>query len=318
MIILHSEVNKSDNAYPNAIRKLRQMLDREEPELVSFLVSLWKHQENAISYAELKESVEAGKLDKGIYKKWTEDYASFIKNKMKPKWEQAIKEAADMTEKKAIRSFFSMQDTKIQEWLTRHSGMLITELSATQTEAMTALIKRAVYTNSTADTLAKAIRPTIGLYHGQATANFNYYQKVRDNLLKQHPKMKTGTAEKKAQELAIKYAQKQHRYRAMNIARTELATAYNMGEHFSIQQAQEVGYLGNMIKEVSTAGDRRVCKFCEGMEGMQIGMEESFKVTGKRKYVLVPPFHPGCRCIILYQEQGDTYGNISHSKNTGR
>lgn len=83
----------------------------------------------------------------------------------------------------------------------------------------------------------------------------------------------------------------------MNIARTELATAYNAGEHYSIKQAQQEGLLGKMKKAASTAGDGRVCGECQNVDGEEIWIDEEFP-----NGYLFPAFHPSCRCGVKYIE----------------
>ena len=112
--------------------------------------------------------------------------------------------------------------------------------------------------------------------------------------------MKEQAAEKKALEKAKQYAKNQKEYRAMTIARTELAGAYNAGEFYSIKQAQKDGLMGKVKKYVITAGDGRVCKGCREVEGQEVNQEEYFKTQWGD--VLFPPFHTSCRCAVEYEE----------------
>lgn len=86
--------------------------------------------------------------------------------------------------------------------------------------------------------------------------------------------MESGMKEVRAQEQAIKYAERQHRYRAYNIARTELSFAYNQGSYQGVKQAreQEQGYLTRPVKVWCTADDERVCPVCGALDGMKIGI----------------------------------------------
>ncbi len=112
--------------------------------------------------------------------------------------------------------------------------------------------------------------------------------------------MKEQAAEKKALEKAKQYAKNQKEYRAMTIARTELAGAYNAGEFYSMKQAQKDGLMGKVKKYVITAGDGRVCKGCREVEGQEVNQEEYFKTQWGD--VLFPPFHTSCRCAVEYEE----------------
>lgn len=297
MITLYNEVQKAGKRYPKAIRRLRRMLKREEPELVKIVARQLKKQQNTISYADLRECVVNKEVTEKIWKNWTEDYSRFINEKMYPQWIKAMQEGAEELKSKKSPFVFDMHYSQTQKWLGEHGAELITQISEGQREAINFLIKKAVSEEMTVDTLAMFIRPTIGLHRGQVIANYRYYNTVKAGLLKANPQMKAAVAEKKAAAAAAKYAEKQHRYRAMNIARTELATAYNAGEYYSIKQAQHEGLLGKMRKRVSTAGDRRVCGDCQNVDGAEVEMREEFP-----NGYMFPPFHPSCRCCVEYIE----------------
>ena len=136
------------------------------------------------------------------------------------------------------------------------------------------------------------------------TANVNYYNSIKQNLLENHPKIKEQTAEQKALEKAKQYAKKQKAYRAMTIARTELAGAYNAGEFYGIKQAQKEGLMGKVKKYAVSAGDGRTCKGCREVEGQEVKQEEYFETQWGK--VLFPPFHTNCRCVVEYEEISET------------
>jgi hypothetical protein len=83
----------------------------------------------------------------------------------------------------------------------------------------------------------------------------------------------------------------------MNIARTELAMAYNEGAFGAIQNAQEQGYIGDTTKTWLTAADERVCKICAPLDGVTVNMNAFF--PGGMK---MPPAHPQCRCAVAFTE----------------
>ncbi|MDR2650599.1 MAG: phage head morphogenesis protein [Clostridiales bacterium] len=78
--------------------------------------------------------------------------------------------------------------------------------------------------------------------------------------------MKRAAAEKKAREVAARYAGQQHRQRAMTIARTELAAAYNQGAYEAVRDAREKGLIGDCRKIWLTAADERVCAKCGALD----------------------------------------------------
>ena len=174
----------------------------------------------------------------------------------------------------------------------------------------------------TVDELARLIRPCIGLTEGQAKANARYYDSIVANLKKEHPRMKPESIRKKAQDAALKYAERQHRQRAMTIAQTESAFAYNRGADEGIRQAQSQGLLGTMLKRWSTSGDDQVCSICQGLEGVELEMDKGFNFKGKTLFAgqdLMPPAHPRCACAVEYIEVDDSnkpYG-ITENENIG-
>ena len=117
--------------------------------------------------------------------------------------------------------------------------------------------------------------------------------------------MREATAEKRAREAAVKYAEKQHRYRAFMIARTEMAFAYNRGMDEGIKQAIAKGYMGACVRVWVTAADERMCPVCGELEGVEIGMEGQYdfsRVNSRLPSGPTPPAHPNCRCAVDYRE----------------
>ena len=114
-------------------------------------------------------------------------------------------------------------------WIQQRGAEFITASSTEQRDAIKALLAQSVRERHSVDELARLIRPCIGLTEPQAKANIRYYENITSSLRKQHPKMKAETIQRRAREAASKYAEKQHRQRAMTIAQTEMATSYNKG-----------------------------------------------------------------------------------------
>ena len=296
-----------------ALRRLRNFLDRNEPQLVYFLVHTWRTQAKAITYKELREAILAGDITWSVLQEWQEDYAAFVRDHMKPKYEEAIRAAASNIEAKYKDWYFDPMGYGVQEWVNDRAASFVTEVSSTQIEGLRTVIQRAaVLETMTVDQLARAIRPMVGLTHPQAVANMNYFEKL----------VASGTKEERAKDLAARYAARQHRYRGYNIARTELAFAYNQGSFFGTLQAQDKGYMGDVVKVWSTAEDERVCPICGALAGTRVGMDEEFTYEeiddagNSRTRILnpklsridtpsigkVPPAHPGCRCAVMYKE----------------
>ena len=299
MIVTKNDIRKSLPEFPEAIQRLRQYLDKDQPQLVQYVARLWKNQQQAITYAELRRALISGKIDKVTLKAWMQDYSKFIVTTMLPSWQTAMVEASQQITETHEGFVINLTAPNVKAWTTEHAGEFITDITVQQKKAINALIQRAsTIQDMGVDQLARAIRPTIGLYPGQAIANMNYMLNVKRTLQETNPTMRTGTAEKRAIEAAAKYAEKQQRYRAEMIARTELASAYNNGEQLAIEQAVEQKIMKPCTKTSVSAGDSRVCFICQNLDGETIGMDEEF-LPGKKS----PPYHPHCRCVNVFREE---------------
>ena len=286
------------NEEAEVLRLLRSFLDANEPGLVRILMNTWRAQGNAITYKELREAILAGDINADILDDWMQDYNRFVVKYLQPAWEKAIIVAAGVIQQKYPLWHFDPMGEGVQEWTASHSAEFVTNVTSTQIEGLRAVVRRAaVLEDMTVDGLARVIRPMVGLFKGQAEANLNYYENLIAN----------GVSPKKALDLSTRYAARQHRYRAYNIARTELAYAYNKGAHEGTKQAQAAGYIGEVVKVWVTAEDERKCPTCSALEGKRIAMDADFDFytklddsnPGIRR---TPPAHPSCRCAVMYVE----------------
>lgn len=288
-----------DAAANLALQKLRSYLNAAEPEMVYFLVNTWNAQGRAITYKEIREALLKGDIDQEYIEQWQEDYSKFVKEHLEPAWNDAMEAAtAEMAKKYPDWNFDPYADG-VRKWTQNRAAEFVTNSSYTQIEGLRAVIRKAtVLEDMNVDQLSRAIRPMVGLTHQQSIANLNYYNKLLEN----------GISEKKAMDLSIRYSARQHRYRAYNIARTELAFAYNQGSYQGIKQAQAAGYMGEVKKVWCTADDERTCEICGSLEGKEIAMDDEFGFKTKLSVVhtptikMVPPAHPSCRCTTLYIE----------------
>lgn len=308
MIQFYGEVKKEQHNYPEAIKELRETLEEEQPELEQYLIELWDNQQREITAQQYIEMVKKGKATKEIEKQLLQSTSIFVLGKMFTKKQTAMEKGAEkivekITERQSSFSFdIKYHETK--KWIEKSCAEQIVHLTKTQKEAIKLVIDRAERLGITTEGTADLLKPLIGLHKGQVTANVNYYNSIKQNLLENHPKMKEQAAEKKALEKAKQYAKNQKEYRAMTIARTELAGAYNAGEFYSIKQAQKDGLMGKVKKYAISAGDGRVCKGCREVEGQEVEQDDYFKTQWGD--VLFPPFHTSCRCAVEYEEISET------------
>lgn len=277
------------------LQLLRSYVDTNSPGLVRFLVNMWRSEGQAITYKELREAILAGDITEEWLKDWMQDYSRLVTKHLYPAWLEAMGAAAAELERKHPSWYFNPMAQGVRAWTDAHTATLVTQLSTTQFEALKAVVQRAaVLEDMSVDELARAIRPMVGLTKPQAEANLRYYEKLIEN----------GVSTKRARDLSAKYAARQHRYRAMSIARNELAEAYSAGAHEATKQAIETGYLPRMVKVWSTSLDEfRRCDACKALEGVIVDMDDDFVYEdkkGRRTTALRPPLHPQCMCAVQY------------------
>ena len=335
-----SPIRKAEPEDPAILARLLAFLDEEEPALAAFLVSLWHHQGNAVTYRALREAILSGELEIAVLEAWQQDYARFVRDRMAPLWEQAMAAGAQSTVPPLLRMVqtggrtgpapsalpglplpgtappappippvvppmvpppplpwvFNPMEEGVRRWIEERGAAFVTSSTMDQIEGLRAVIRQAARTGQVVDDLARVIRPMVGLYHGQAVANLNYYNHL----------IASGMSREKALEKALRYAARQHRYRAFMIARTELAFAYNQGAWLGTKQAIEAGMLPPMVKVWSTSRDERACPVCAGLDGMRREMDEPFPFRTRLMdpmVRMVPPAHPNCRCSVQFVEK---------------
>lgn len=275
---------------------------------MEILCRFWKDQQTVITYKELREAIGVGSVSNETFRKWQQDYSYLVKTQLSDMWSDAMKKGATnqpLVEAISGGFVFQTQTPGILSWLNKRGAEFVTSCSQQQKDAISALVAKKMVDSHTVDELAGMIRPCIGLTKAQAQANARYYDNVVESLKKEHPRMKEENIQKRAREAAAKYAEKQHRARAMTIAQTECAFAYNRGVDEGIRQAQAQGLLGAMVKRWCTSGDDRVCSTCQGLEGVEVGMDDGFDFKGKLLFAeqnLMPPAHPRCACAVEYVE----------------
>ncbi len=290
------------------LEKLRSYLDNENAEPIKILCGFWKDQQDAITYQELRVLVEQGYLDEVTARLWQQDYSVLVKDRMPKIWGDAMiaGSVSQPIMEKALSAFtFNTQTPGVVEWMRSRGAALVTSSTQTQKDAISLLLEDKIREKYTVDELARLIRPTIGLYRQQTSAVEKYYSNMVESLTKDHPRTKPDVIRQRALTQSTKYAERLHRQRAMTIAQTEMAYAYNYGADEGIRQAQADFLIGTVDKKWCTSGDENVCEECEKLDGEIIGMDEVFFSGNKTEYDisgLYPPLHPRCACAVEYIE----------------
>ena len=276
---------RKPNQTLNDLDEYLRHLGDEPAKILAREVQSW----NEISYAELEDLIASGRLND--FMNWQERYAAVVNSHFAPMWAAAIIAAAKKaTEGKQV---LSDSDVLVQGWIKSRGGELITGLSEESRKAVMNIILRGQALGESPKQIAKEIRPLIGLTTRQAEANVNYREKIFQRYLDAGAKPATAAA--RADKAALKYASKQHRYRAETIVLTENSFAYNRGAYMGVTQAIADGTMGRCEMVWSTAGTNRVCSRCLALKDTVVGYTDESGVT-------LPPLHPRCRCVIMYRE----------------
>lgn len=305
MIIFYGDVKKIDPI--TAKDQLNRFIERREPELARIVERETSKMGNSISYEDIRNALLEGNISEEWVEKWRVLYSEFILEVLVPVWRESMATSVRQINEKYPKFLFDPNTQAVQDWVSNRGAALVTNVVDQQRNAIRAMVGKAMQLGSGigVDELAKIIRPVVGLYPAQAVANLKYYDFVKRTLTEKHPKTKPDKIEERARRSAARYASVQHRTRAMTIARTEMAAAYNAGEYNAVQQALEKNYMGRTVKVPISARDERVCDFCKAMDGKQFAMEEEMPMPkGVRSMYdrMTPPFHPRCRCVCVFEE----------------
>lgn len=282
------------------------LTNTEEP--IKILFGFWDDQQQAISYQELRELVTLGYVDEMTVRLWQQDYSYLVTERLPAVWNRAMiagSVSQPLMDKVISQFTFDTQRAGALEWVRSRGSFLVTSCTQTQRDAIALLLEDKIRNNYSVDELAKLIRPCIGLTRSQTSAARNFYDTLLKNLTEQHPRTKAETLQARALDKTMKYAERLHRQRALTIAQTEMAYAYNYGADEGIRQAQEDFLIGKCVKKWCSSGDENVCEECDRLDGMEIGMEETFFSGNKVEYDesgLYPPLHPRCACAVEYIE----------------
>lgn len=310
---MHLFKRRQTKSAKEILEKLRNYLDNENAEPIKILCGFWKDQQDAITYQELRVLVEQGYLDEVTARLWQQDYSVLVKDRMPKIWGDAMiaGSVSQPVMEKALSAFtFNTQTPGVVEWMRSRGAALVTSSTQTQKDAISLLLEDKIREKYTVDELARLIRPTIGLYRQQTSAVEKYYSNMVESLTKDHPRTKPDVIRQRALTQSTKYAERLHRQRAMTIAQTEMAYAYNYGADEGIRQAQADFLIGTVDKKWCTSGDENVCEECEKLDGEIIGMDEVFFSGNKTEYDisgLYPPLHPRCACAVEYIETEAPY-----------
>lgn len=207
----------------------------------------------------------------------------------------------------ATRIRFDNQDPRAIEWANQRAGAMIREIEQEALQTVRNAISNVLSSGGGVPRAAKQIERVIGLHPRWQQAVNNFYNK---EVARFGRTMSPDSAITAAQETALVYQNQLIRARALNIARTEILAAQNIGQLLSWYQAADQGFvdLSRAEKEwvAGPSGWKNidVCPICEDLEGQRVPVQSVF-TNGE----ISPPAHPNCRCtmnLVAIPEAEDT------------
>lgn len=199
-----------------------------------------------------------------------------------------IAEAKSLAGRLVVDLKFDLTNPRAVRIAREHGARMVTNVSEATKDAIRDITSRAINAEMGKDDAVRLIRGTVGL----TTRDAGAVLKARDRW------MVDGLSGDALDAKVSKYAAALHLNRARMIARTEIHTATNLGQHEAWKQAEDKGLISvEKTKRVCivTDDDRLDLRICEPMDGQEVGLDEPF-VTGEGDEIHNPPFHVGCRC----------------------
>lgn len=181
---------------------------------------------------------------------------------------------------------FTASTPRALSWATTRAAELVTEITFESRTAIREAIQRAATSGLGVDRTAAEVKQLVGLTRRQANA----VSKFKARLLESGQSYDTATRR------AQTYSERLLRYRAENIARTELMKAANQGHLEMLYQGADQGILppNSFVRYWILTPDDRLCPYCAEMKGTEIQLGQSFVTPGGN--IEGPPLHPQCRC----------------------
>ncbi len=300
---------RKSTASKEALDALDAFLADRDQKPIRFLCRFWGDQQDAITYRELRSIITDEEDPEKLFDDWFQDYSKLIQERITPLWEEAFKSSWRYhPQLKNLDITFELQssDASVRSWITNRTAELVTAVTETQKDAVKYLIAEGKSAQMGSSELARYIRPAVGLTRQQSASNLRLYQTAKEQLRADHPRMSNESIERKARAIATRDAQRKQMRRAETIARTELAFAYNEGNDEMVRECISAGLLPKM-KKVWCTGGGNICSVCEDLDGSAVEMDTEFSgKLGRRTYTaLIPPIHPNCKCVVMYEETGE-------------
>lgn len=221
---------------------------------------------------------------------------------------------------------FSIIDPNTSSRLRIHNSALVQEISVNTQRAITQRMNANVVAGVNPKNAARDLKGIIGLtdYQEQTVRNFEQGLRELDSKIlerklidgRQLPSIERAIddasplPEDRIQQIVKRYSERMLKLRTQTIARTESLRATAMGEHYSLQQAQDQGKLNREVTRFWIATNdgrtRNSHILAPSMNEKGRAINEPFQtVLGNLMFPRDPNGHPAnvinCRCRLIYR-----------------
>lgn len=271
------EVNKAIDACleklrrkPRALRNFHRLMRQGERKLLPFIKE-WMNEsikEIQAGLPKMKGKTPAAKTKSIADWKRIKEQGIII---LKPTLFELLGEGGKaVVERKILKQErFDIIGVEAVKWATAYTAKLVTEITDKTMEGIRAYITTGINAGKGVPTIARELRPLVGLTEKQIVSVANFHEK----LILDRPEYTAA----RQRSMAEVYARRLHRGRATTIARTESASALNEGVL--------EGYAQMGIDKVERVEDPDCCDICADNNGRVYTIDEASGVL---------PEHPNC------------------------
>lgn len=254
---------------------------------------MWKAQRELVTKELAERALKIGTVPAELKDPWNEMIREFVRDDLIPEWTRTMSHSGGKIAGKVNRiqrKQFEFDPTSwsAKKWVDTQGAALIVDLTTAQYKSAQALIQQQIYLGITSPyIMAQRIKPIVGLTEREALAVVKFMTSLTEE----------GVSAASINAQVERYASFLHNNRAMRIARTELSNSYNFGQHDSLKQAREAGWLPGDPEKNWMAGGADPCEICETNESDgPIPLEAQFS-SGHNH----PTAHPNCECAVGYR-----------------
>lgn len=275
---------------------LHGIADSLNPKIRREFISAIESIRNSATLKILTSAIESGRTDAviTILDKINVSPATYagITSSLRTIFEQGAKDSIK-TLPKSVQSqiSFDLLNPRSVEFLRRSEFALIQAISTNTREGIREILRVGFEEGQPPIRMAREIKEMVGLTPRQVKSVQNH----RAMLIAE------GRTPKQVTELTARFRNRQLRFRATTIARTETIRAANSGQQELWNQAADQGLIdmATARKKWVVTPDDRLCPICRPIPGMNkegVPLESSFQTPKGPKGS--PPAHPQCRCSM--------------------